>query len=165
MRLKAKYLMNLTLVIIAVGVIITALRWPFKTALFPILVSLFLLMGTIADLLLNLFEREGDGPKETAAADFKLSEDIDPAIVTRKTLLAFSWIIGFFFLILLLGFPVAIPVMFFFFLKVQAQERWGTSLLLTGSALVFFLGLFVWLLDTPFQTGWVFDGLKMLGLT
>jgi hypothetical protein len=165
MRLKAKYLMNLTLVIIAVGVIITALRWPFKTALFPILVSLFLLMGAIADLLLNLFEREGDGPKETAAADFKLSEDIDPAIVTRKTLLAFSWIIGFFFLILLLGFPVAIPVMFFFFLKVQAQERWGTSLLLTGSALVFFLGLFVWLLDTPFQTGWVFDGLKMLGLT
>jgi hypothetical protein len=164
MRLKAKYLMNLSLMIIAVGVIIMALRWPFKTALFPILVSIFLLMGAIADLVLNWIEKEGNGPPKGPATDFQLSDDIDPATANRKTLFAFSWIVGFFFLILLLGFPLAIAAMFFFFLKVQSKEGWGISLLLTGSALVFFLGLFVWLLDTPLPTGWVFEGLKMLGV-
>ena len=164
MRFKAKYVMNLSMVIIAVGVIMTSLRWPFKTALFPILVSIFLLIGAIADLLLNLLEKNGKGENDMAAADFKLSDDIDPAIARHRTLLAFGWVIGFFVLILLLGFPIAIPVMFFFFLKCQARERWITSLLLTGGALGFFLGLFVWLLNTPFQPGWIFDGLKILGL-
>jgi hypothetical protein len=77
---------------------------------------------------------------------------------------AFAWIIGFFFLILLLGFSVALPLMVFLFLKFQAKERWGMSLVLTGSALAFFLGLFVWLLNIPFPAGWMFEGLKRLGL-
>ena len=96
--------------------------------------------------------------------DFQLSEDIDPALVTRRTLLSFAWIIGFFFLILFFGFIIAVPLMVFLFLKVQAKEKWGISLLLTGSAFVFFYGLFVWLLDTPFSEGWILGGLKMLGI-
>jgi hypothetical protein len=49
-------------------------------------------------------------------------------------------------------------------LKVQAKERWVISLLLTGLALFFFLGLFVWLLKTPFSEGWIFEVLKILGM-
>jgi len=162
MRYSGKHLMSLCLMIIAVGVMITAMKWPFKTALFPVIVSIFLFFGAMADLLLNLF-----GKKEMAfkqgVADFQLSEDIDPALANRRTLLAFAWIIGFFLLILFFGFLIAVPLMVFLFLKIQARERWGISLLLTGSALVFFLGLFVWILDTPFSAGWIFEGLKMLG--
>ena len=163
MKYNGKHLMNLCLMVIAIGVIITAVNWPFKTAFFPFIVSIFLFFGAMADLLLNLF-----GSKEVAtkqgAVDFQLSEDIDPALATRRTLQAFSWIIGFFLLILLIGFTIAVPLMVFLFLKVQAKEKWGISLLLTGSALVFFFGLFVWLLHTPFSEGWIFEGLKMLGI-
>jgi hypothetical protein len=163
MRVSGKLLMSLCLMAIAIGVMITAMKWPLRTALFPLIVSIFLFVGALADFLLNLF-----GSKEVVskqgAVDFQLSDDIDPAIATRRTLVAFGWIIGFFFLILLLGFPVALPLMVFLFLKVQAKEGWGISLLLTGSALVFFLGLFVWLLNIPFPAGWIFEGLKMLGL-
>ncbi len=154
--------MNFALIVIAVGVVITAVKWPFKTALFPVIVGVFLFFGSTADLLLNLL-----GKKETAsmqgAADFQLSEDIDPALATRRTLLAFAWIIGFFLLILFFGFVIAVPLMVFLFLKVQARERWSITLFLTGSALVFFFGLFVWVLDTPFSAGWIFEGIKMLG--
>jgi hypothetical protein len=163
MRYSGKHLMSLCLMIIAVGVMITAMKWPFKTALFPVIVSSFLFFGAMADLLLNLF-----GKKEMAfkqgGADFQLSKDIDPALATHRTLLAFAWIIGFFLLILFFGFLIAAPLMVFLFLKIQARERWGISLLLTGSALVFFFGLFVWILDTPFSEGWIFEGIRMLGM-
>jgi len=155
--------MNLCLMGIAVGVIITAMKWPFRTAFFPLMVSIFLFFGAMADLLLNLFGRKEAATKQ-GAVDFQLSKDIDPALATWRTLLAFVWIVGFFFFILLFGFLIAVPLMVFLFLKVQAKEKWGISLLLTGSALVFFYGLFVWLLDTPFSEGWIFQGLKMLGM-
>ena len=162
MRYNAKHLMNLCLMAIGVGVVIAAVNWPFKTAFFPLMVSIFLFFGATADLLLNVF-----GGKEAAAkqgpVDFQLSEDIDPALATRRTLISFAWIIGFFLLILLFGFTIAVPLLVFLFLKVQAKERWGISLLLTGSSLVFFFGLFVWLINIPFSEGWIFEGLKMLG--
>jgi hypothetical protein len=148
---------------ISIGVMITATKWPFRTALFPVIVSIFLFFGALAEFLLDLFGSKNVFSKQ-GTVDFQLSEDIDPAIATRRTLVAFGWIIGFFFLILLFGFSVALPLMVFLFLKVQARERWGISLLLTGAALIFFLCLFVWLLNIPFPEGWVFDGLRILGV-
>ncbi len=163
MRYSGKHLMDVALIVIAGGVVITAVKWPFKTAFFPVIVGVFLFFGATADLLLNLFGK-GETASKQGAADFQLSEDIDPALATRRTLLAFAWIIGFFLLILFFGFLIAVPLMVFLFLKVQARERWGITLFLTGSALVFFLGLFVWILDTPFSAGWIFEGVKMLGV-
>jgi len=163
MKYSGKHLMSLCLMVIAAGVIITAMKWPFKTALFPLIVSVFLFFGAMADFLLNLFGSKEIVAKQ-GAVDFQLSEDIDPALATRRTLLGFAWIVGFFLLILFFGFPIAVPLMVFLFLKVQAKERWGISLLLTGLALVFFFGLFVWLLKTPLSEGWIFEGLKIMGM-
>jgi hypothetical protein len=134
------------------------MQWPFKTALFPTMVSLFIFFGAMAEFLLNFFEgKDKDMVTKQDSVDFQLSEDIDRALATRRTLLGFGWIIGFFLLILLFGFLIAVPLMVFLFLKVQAKERWGISLLLTGLALVFFYGLFIWLLNIPFPYGWVLD--------
>jgi hypothetical protein len=163
MKCKGKHVMNLSLMAISVGVIITAMEWPFKTAFFPVLVGIFLFFGAMADLLLDVFGSKGTDSKQ-GVVDFQLSEDIDPALATRRTLVAFAWIIGFFFLILFFGFIIAVPLMVFLFLKVQAEEKWGISIFLTGLALGFFFFLFVWLLDTPFAEGWVFQGLRMVGI-
>ena len=161
MKFSCKHLMNLSLTAIGVGVVITAIKWPFKTAFFPVMVGVFLFFGALADLLLNLFGTE-KVTKKQGAVDFQLSDDIDPALATRRTLLAFGWVLGFFLLILLFGFTLAVPLLVFLFLKVQAREKWGISLFLTGSSLVFFFGLFVWLLNIPFSEGWIVEGLKML---
>ena len=162
MRFSGRHFVSPCLMVIAVGVMITAMQWPFKTALFPTIVSLFIFFGAMAEFLLNFFESK-DGVTKQGAVDFQLSEDIDQALATRRTLLGFAWIIGFFLLILLLGFLIAVPMMVFLFLKVQAKERWGTSLLLTGLAVVFFYSLFIRLLRIPFPAGWIFEGLKMPG--
>jgi hypothetical protein len=161
MRHRAKHLMNLCCVAIGVGVVITAMKWPFKTAFFPVMIGVFLFFGATADLLLSLFESEKASEKQ-GAVDFSLSEDVDPAVAIRRTLMAFGWVLGFFVLILLVGFTLAVPLLVFLFLKVQAREKWGITLFLTASSLVFFFGLFVWMLNIPFAEGWIIEGLKAL---
>lgn len=158
-----KALMGLCMMVIAAGVVITALKWPFKTALFPVAIGIPVFFMAMAELVLSLFGRKEIAEKQ-AAVDFKLSEDIDQALVIRRTSLIFIWIISFFLMILLLGFPIAIPLMVFLYLKLQGREGWGVSLFLTALSGVFFYGLFVWLLDIPFQEGWVLKGLRILGI-
>ena len=161
MKVSSKNLMNLSLMAIAVWVVVTAVKWPFKTAFFPVLIGIFLFVGGTADLLLSLFGKEKAGKKQ-AAVDFQLSEDVDPKVATRRTLLAFAWVLGFFVLILLVGFTLSVPLLVFLFLKFQAREKWGITFFLTASSLVFFFGLFVWMLNIPFADGWIIEGLKGL---
>lgn len=161
MKFSAKHLMNITLMAIAVGVVVTAIKWPFKTAFFPVIIGVFLFFGATADLLLSLFGKK-EGSKKEAAVDFQLSEDIDPAVATRRTLVAFAWVLGFFVLILFVGFTLSVPLLVFLFLKFQAREKWGITLFLTVSSLIFFFGLFVWMLNIPFAEGWIIEGLKGL---
>jgi len=160
-KFSGKNLVNLSLMAIAVWVVVTAVKWPFKTAFFPVLIGIFLFFGGAADLLLSLLGKDKAGKKQ-AAVDFQLSEDVDPAVATRRTLIAFAWVLGFFVLILLVGFTLAVPLLVFLFLKFQAREKWGITLFLTASSLIFFFGLFVWMLNIPFEEGWVIEGLKGL---
>ena len=60
---------------------------------------------------------------------------------------------GFFALIWLLGFPIAIPLMMFAYLKFQGGESWVLSITLTVVAWLFFYVLFVRLLHLPFPDG------------
>jgi putative tricarboxylic transport membrane protein len=71
---------------------------------------------------------------------------------------------GFFLLILLLGFPISVPLFTFLYLKLHGKEGWGMSLGLSASALACFYGLFVWLLHIPFPEGWVQKGLRAIGI-
>jgi len=160
-KVSSKNLMNLSLMAIAVWVVITAVKWPFKTAFFPVMIGIFLFVGGTADLLLSLFGKEKAGKKQ-AAIDFQLSEDVDPKVATRRTLIAFAWVLGFFVLILLVGFTLSVPLLVFLFLKFQSREKWGLTLFLTVSSLIFFFGLFVWMLNIPFAEGWIVEGLKAL---
>jgi hypothetical protein len=64
----------------------------------------------------------------------------------------------------LLGFPAAVPLFVFCYLKFQAQEGWKVSLLITVFIWGAFWGLFIWLLRTQFPKGWLFQGLNTLGM-
>lgn len=163
MRFSGKHLMSLGLMVISAGVVITALKWPLRAALFPIIIGVSVFFMAIAELLLSLFGKKEMTLKE-AAVDFSLSEGMDQALEIRRTLVIFSWIISFFVLIIFFGFTIAVPLFVFLYLKLQGREGWGTSLILSVSAWVFFFGLFVWLLNTPFQEGWVFKGLRAIGV-
>jgi len=145
--------MSTCMAAVSAGVVLTALKWPFKTALFPVIIGGSVFALSFAELVLSLFEKEG--AKKHSAMDFKLSEDVEKGVATRRTLLTFGWIVGFFVLIMLLGFVIAVPLFVLLYLRIQGKEKWPLSLILTGASFVFFWGLFIWLLDTPMPMGWI----------
>jgi len=162
-RFNGKNLMNLCLIGVSTGVIISAIKWPLKTALFPLVISISVLLMTTAELLMSLFGKE-EGAKKGAAIDFKFSEDIDKTIVLRRTLTIFSWIVGFFFLIVIFGFSIGVALFVFLYLKIQGREKWGISIIMTFASWFFFWGLFIWLLNTPMMEGWLFGWLRAIGI-
>jgi hypothetical protein len=160
MKFKGRTWMSLFLAAISAGVVITALKWPFKTALFPVIIGTPVFLMALLDLLVNVSGGKDRATKH-ATFDFKLSEDVDPAVALRRTLVTFAWIIGFFLLILFLGFPIAVPLLVFSYLKFQGKEGWGISLGLTVLTWGFFYGLFVWLLHVPFSEGYLLRGMGL----
>ena len=155
--------MNLSMLVVSAWVAVTALKWPFKTALFPLVISISVFLMTTVELLLSLFG-EKEVAKKGAAIDFKFSEDIDKGVVLRRTLTIFSWIVGFFFMIVFFGFSIGVALFVFLYLKIHGREKWVTSVLMTFGSWFFFWGLFIWLLDTPMMEGWVFEWLRAIGI-
>ena len=149
-----KSLMDCFVIAMAGGVIVTALRWPFKTALFPAAIAIPVFLMAVIDLVWNVLGKEKKD-REGSTGDFKLTEGLDPAVEIRRTISMFTWILGFFLIILLVGFPIAIPLFFVLFLKLQGKEGWKMSIGMAAVAWLSFYGLFVWLLNISFVEGWI----------
>src|SRR5437870_11526840 len=80
---------------------LSALDWPWKAKLFPLVIGIPLFCLAAAEALWCAFgARAGRG----AAADFQMSSDQPRDVVIRRTAIAVGWIVGFFALIALLGF-------------------------------------------------------------
>ena len=138
---------------VPVSFIIAALEWPLRTAIFPVVISIPVLLLALREFVLDLFGKEEDD-QET------VPEETD----SRKTRSIFLWILGFFLLIMLVGFPIAVPFYLFLYLKVRGREAWGISIGLAAAGGCAFYGLFVRLLEVPFLEGWLQSGLKTLGI-
>ena len=157
--------MSLGAMIATAYVVITALRWPFQTALFPLSLGILIFFMALAVFIL---EQLGKGKEDPAAGsspvDFQLSHSENQALANKRTREIFLWILGFFFLILLVGFPLSIPLYFIAFLKWKCRETWRITLVLAGVAWAFFYGLFVFVLNTFFLDGWIQRGLRWMGI-
>lgn len=161
MRFNVSSFISLCMMGISIGVLVTALKWPFRTALFPVTIGISVLLIASVELVLSLFEKKetGEKPAEGVPQDSKI---VDPALARRRTYIIFAWIFGFFLMVVCFGFPIAVPSLVFAFLKFQGKERWGLTLILTGITFIFFQGLFVWLLNTHFSEGLFIKGLRAL---
>lgn len=148
---KGRILFGLFLIAVAAYAAYSASGWTFKAKLFPLSVSLPLIVLAAAQILLDLF-----GKTETAsgpAVELEFAADVPSDVVRRRVLGIFLWITGFILLVLLVGFPVAVPLFIFFYLSMQGRIGWPLSLTLTAVAWAFFYGLFQWLLHLPFEDG------------
>jgi hypothetical protein len=137
---KGRILFGLFLIVVGAYAVHSALGWSFKTALFPLSVSIPLIILTAAQLLLDLF-----GKAETAggpAIDLELAADVPPDVARRRVIGIFFWVAGFILLVFLLGFPIAVPLFILCYLTLQSHESWWLSLSLTTFAWGFFYGVF-----------------------
>lgn len=163
MRFSGRTWMSLGVIVVAVWAVIKALSWPLTTALFPVVIGIPVFILSASELFSSLSKREeptGDRSVKGAVSKREKSERI-PA---GKDVLAFLLILSFFLLILLVGFPIAVPLFVFLYMKVYGREKWGLSAGLAAAAWGGFYGLFVLVSNIHFDEGWVQQGLRALGI-
>lgn len=143
------------IVMIASGyAVITAWSWPWKAALFPLVIAVPVFLLATAEAILSLRGSEARGD---ATKDFQLSTHLPQKEALRRTGIAIGWIVGLFAAIVLLGFPIAIPLFVFLFLKVQGREGWLLSIVFAAVIWAIFYGLFDRMLHLPFPQGLIQD--------
>jgi hypothetical protein len=148
---KASLVLGFSIMIFSAWAVISATAWPWKAALFPLVIGIPVFCLAAAEVLWVLF---GSTPQEQAM-DFQLSTHLPPKTMLQRTLVSVGWIAGFFAAIVLVGFLIAVPLFVFLYLKVQGREGWVFSSVFTLVVWVFFYGLFDQLLHLPFPDGWI----------
>jgi tripartite tricarboxylate transporter TctB family protein len=113
----------------------SALAWPPKAALFPLTMGIPLLVLAAAQAVIDLRD-----PPEVPALE-------------RSGLAVFAWMAVFIALVLLAGFPIAVPIFVFSYLVIESRERRSLSLVLAAAAWAFFDLVFERLLHFPFEAG------------
>ena len=148
-----RFFFSLAIAIAAGYALYTSLHWPFRTALFPRVIAFPLLILCVIEMVLSVAVVEkGRGGH---AVDFEMTTDVDPRTARKRTLAIFSWTVAFLALIVGVGFPLAVPLFVFLYLKVAGKEGWVLTLLLTALSWLFMEGLFNRLLHIPFAPGWL----------
>ncbi len=151
MSSKASLFLGFFIMVCSGGAVAIAMDWPWKAALFPIVIGIPVFCLATAEMLWLLFGSTAQGQ----AMDFQLSTHLPKPVVLRRTLQTVGWILGFLAMIVLAGFPVAVPLFVFLYLKLQGREGWGLSLVFALTVWGLFYGLFDRLLHLPFPAGWI----------
>ena len=141
MRPSGAALFGVGLAVVAAYAVYAALRWPPKAALFPLTMGIPLLVLALAQTVIEL--RDPPPPAAPAAR--------------RRTFAVFAWMASFIVLVLLAGFPIAVPIFVFSYLVMESRERWGLSIALAAAAWDVFHLLFERLLHFPFEAGLITD--------
>ena len=149
MHKKASLALSVLIMIVSGYGVIAATAWPWKAALFPLVIGVPLFALAATEALWTLL---GTEPAGDEARDFQLSIGKD---TLHRTLVATGWIFAFFVAIVLFGFPIAIPLFVFLYLKLQGRESWAISIAITLATWAVFYGLFDLLLHLPFPAGWL----------
>ena len=133
-----------------------AQEWRLQARLYPWAIGIPMVVLAIIQVILDLRGYKAKEPSDGAPPtpmDFQFTKEIDPETAKKRAIIMFGWLLGFFALIYLVGFSIAIPLMMFCYLKFQGGEPWVLSISLTVIAWFFFYGLFVKLLTLPFPEG------------
>jgi hypothetical protein len=143
MRISGAALFTAAVAAAAAYAILTAVRWPPKAGLFPLVMSIPLFVLALTQLALELLGR---------------APAVDASPGGRAALTVLGWMAGFIALVFLLGFPFAVPLFIFGYLVIAGRERWPVSLALALLAWGAFYLLFQKLLHFPFEAGLLTGG-------
>ena len=137
MRLSGAALFSLGLAVVAGYAVYSALRWPPKAALFPLVMGIPLLVLALVQL----------------GVELRLPRTAPAGQATGRALAVLAWMAGFILLVLLLGFPPAVPLFVFASLLIGGREGWAWSAALAAAAWGAFHLLVQRLLHFPFEPG------------
>lgn len=127
----------------------------FRAGLFPWTIGSAILVLAVLQFAMDVL-----GKTKISSLEGAIGEDLPKEGVYRRTAGIICWIFGFFVAIWLLGFPLAVPVMTFLYLKIAGREKWPLAVGLTVLAWGFFFVLFERALRMPFSDGLIFVWIK-----
>ena len=148
---KGRVLFCVFLIFVATIAIYLALDWPFKAALFPLSVSIPLLLLAGIQLVQLLVGKEEI--IESSAVDLEFSNDVPPEIERQRVISAFAWIGGYIFCVYMIGFPLAVPLFIFFYLRFESDVGWLRTVAATAMTWAVFYALFQRLVHLQFEQG------------
>ena len=143
MRISGAAAFSTGLALVAAYAVLTAVRWPPKAALFPLVMGIPLLVLALAQVVMDW--RAVSPPEESPQE-------------ARAAISILAWMAGFIALVFLVGFPLAVPLFIVGYLLLQAREPWFLSITLALIAWGAFYLLFQKLLHFPFDSGWLTGG-------
>ena len=136
--------------------------WRPQARLYPWVIGIPMVILAFIQVIFDLKGVERKAQDDATPVDFQLTQTVEPEVARKRAVNIFGWFLGFFAAIWLVGFSIAIALMVFGYLKIQSNEKWPISIILTTVAWVSFWGLFVKLLNLPFPDGMI---QTWLGLT
>jgi hypothetical protein len=161
LKLRPAALFSICALIFFCVFVYLAQGWRMQARLYPWVIGIPMAVLAVIQVILDLKGVQAKQSADATPMDFQFSKETEPALAKKRTIVMFSWLLGFFFAVWLLGFPIAIPLMMLTYFKFQGGEPWKLSISLTVIAWLFFHFLFVRLLNLPFPQGLI---LTWLGL-
>lgn len=159
MKVRPQAIFSFVFLIFFIVFVYQAQDWRLQARLYPWAIGIPMIILALIQVILDLRGVERKQQDEAPVMDYQFSQTVEPKLARRRAITMFCWLFGFFFSIWLLGFSITIPLMVFSYLKIQSNEKWGISILLTVLAWLFFYFLFVRLLTLPFPDGLIFTWL------
>jgi len=157
LKIRPQAIFSFVFLIFFIVFVYQAREWRLQARLYPWAIGIPMLILALVQVIFDLKGVESKPDSGGAPVDFQMSQDIEPALAKRRAINIFSWIFGFFVLIWLLGFSLAIPMMVFGYLRIQSREPWALSIILTVAAWFVFWALFIRLLNLPFPQGLILE--------
>lgn len=148
---RGRMLFCIFLILVALAAIYLALDWPFNAALFPLAVSIPLLILASTQLWQLCFGKEET--IDSAAVDLEFSSDVPPEIERRRVVGAFAWIAGFILSVYVIGFPLTVPLFVCSYLRFESGVGALPTIAATAVTWVLFYALFQKLVHLQFEQG------------
>lgn len=158
---KAPLVLGVLIMIAAGYAVIAALSWPWKAALFPLAIGIPVFCFATLEVVLGLMGKSAE--RGDAVKDFQLSSHLPEKEMLRRTAVGIAWILGFFAGVVLIGFPIAVPLFVFLYMRFQGEEGWVFSAVFALIVWAAFYGLFNYVLHLPFPDGWIQEWLGLVG--
>ena len=154
-RIDPSFWLSLFFVAVVAIWVVTAARFDWDTRLFPWAVGIPALILGLRQLVVDwqgssVNAEEGEQDRYAGVLDIAVDRSITPEAITRHTVRAIGWILGFACSIWFLGFPISIPLFIFLYLICEAKA--GKTAALVCAGLTF---LFIWVIfDTMMHLAW-----------
>lgn len=149
MHSKASLILGILVAVCAGAAVILALDWPWKARLFPMAIGIPVFVMAAVEVVWGLV----DPTARSEAMDFRLSGQPSDRTTVRRSLMAVAWMAGFFAAIILLGFPIAVPLLVVLYVRFLGRESWLLSGAFALAVWGCFYAVFDFFLHLPFPAG------------